>query len=237
MCLCFCLLRFASLVCGYIHCGFFFVAMLLLFLGDFQLWCLALVLAGRDEVVVVWWWWCTGGGDAIGGGRDLVVVVLVMHGGGGDVWWWWWCWCVVVVVVGDFFWRSTLLFRTFIVVASSCLSVHILRAEHFFLFDWCLHHRKLCRLSYLLCAGFWWADYLLRDREFASTCNLVWLTMVFLWWTKGALLIWSCSLVDRSILIQDRESVIRFKFWFWAFLVFFRRAGGWEVVEAYWSLE
>jgi len=53
----------------------------------------------------------------------------------------------------------------------------------------------------------------------------------------GALLIWSCSLVGRSLLIRDRELVFWFKFWFWAVLVFFRQTGGWEVVEADWSLE
>jgi len=31
--------------------------------------------------------------------------------------------------------------------------------EHFFFFDWCLHHRKSCCLSFFLCAGFWWAGY------------------------------------------------------------------------------
>lgn len=117
-----------------------------------------------------WWqWWSGGGGDGDG---DVVVVMMQLMVVVIQLWWCWWCvvvmvmlMCgrggdlVVVVVVGDFFWRSSLLFKTFIVVASSCLSVHILRAEHFFVFDWCLHHRKLCRLSYLLCAGFWWADY------------------------------------------------------------------------------
>ncbi|RHN63888.1 hypothetical protein MtrunA17_Chr4g0063151 [Medicago truncatula] len=32
----------------------------------------------------------------------------------------------------------------------------------------------------------------------------------------GALLIWSCSLVGRLLLIRDRESVLWFKFCFWA---------------------
>jgi len=53
-------------------------------------------------------------------------------------------------------------------------------------------------------------------------CNLdsggpvafVWLVMVFLGWigVRGTLLIWFWSLVGRSLLIRDRESVHGFKF-------------------------
>jgi hypothetical protein len=54
-------------------------------------------------------------------------------------------------------------------------------------------------------------------------CILVWLAMVFLWFTgvRGALMIWSWSLMGRSLLIRDRESVLWPKFGV-LFLEFFR---------------
>jgi len=49
---------------------------------------------------------------------------------------------------------------------------------------------------------------------------------------RGALLIWPYSLVDRSLLIRDRESVLWLKLGFGIFMVYF---GGSEV-ERWWKL-
>ncbi|RHN71705.1 hypothetical protein MtrunA17_Chr2g0279711 [Medicago truncatula] len=54
---------------------------------------------------------------------------------------------------------------------------------------------------------------LLRDRELVSSCILVWLATIILWWTgvRGA------RLVGRLLLIRDRESALWLKFGFGLF--------------------
>jgi len=48
---------------------------------------------------------------------------------------------------------------------------------------------------------------LLRDRELASSCIFVWLSISGGPGVRGVRLVGSWSLVERSLLIRDRESV------------------------------
>jgi len=90
-------------------------------------------------------------------------------------------------------------------------------------------------LSYLLCAGIPVGRLLLlRYRESVPSYNFVWRDLVFLWCTggEGCPPFWAYSLVGRSFLIRDRESVLWLKLGFGLFMVSF---GGSEV-ERWWKL-
>jgi hypothetical protein len=76
--------------------------------------------------------------------------------------------------------------------------------------------------------------FLLRDRKWKSSSNLVWLASMFLWWTEGK----GCpsDLVLKyggPIAFDSRSGVSSWiQVWFWAFMVFFRWTEGCAVVEA-----
>lgn len=96
----------------------------------------------------------------------------------------------VVFVVGDFFWRSPLLFPSIFVVTDSCLN-----------FGW---------LRCLVC---------FEDRELVSICYLVWLAMLFFWWTGGEGCPFYLVLKSGGSIAFDTRSGVSslVHVWFWAF--------------------
>jgi len=92
-----------------------------------------------------------------------------------------------------------------------------------------------CFLLHILCwfsvGWFIW----LRDRKLGSSCNLCLTWFGFFSGVpgaRGALLIWFYSLVDRSLLIRDRESILWLKLVFGLCVVLFRWFGGREVCDS-----
>jgi len=75
---------------------------------------------------------------------------------------------------------------------------------------------------------------LLRDRELVTRGIIVWLAMVFPWWTGGKG--YPSELVLKSggpIAFDSRSGVSSLdEVWFWVFLAFFRWTGGCVVVDA-----
>jgi hypothetical protein len=90
-------------------------------------------------------------------------------------------------------------------------------------------------LSFFLCAGFPVSRLLLlRDRESMSSCNLVWLDLVFLWCTGGEGCPSDLTIKSGGPITFDLRSGVSSlaQVRFWAFYSFFRWIGGREVVEA-----
>ena len=82
--------------------------------------------------------------------------------------------------------------------------------------------------------------FLLWDREFVSSYNLVWLAIVFLWWARGegapfyyGLKVWLADRFWFEIRSQFFCSSLVLGF----FIVFLRWTRGWEVVVTEWSLD
>jgi hypothetical protein len=75
---------------------------------------------------------------------------------------------------------------------------------------------------------------LLRDRELASSGIIVWLTTVFLWWTRDKGCPSDLVLKSGGSIAFDSRSGVSYlvQVWFWACLVFLRWIGGCAVVEA-----
>jgi len=143
-----------------------------------------------------------------------------------------------------------LLFGSILVVAGSCLSFVLLRClgcvedvcpSSWAFFPLWLMFAPLQIMLFVLLIVCW----ILMGRFFCFEIGswrlaaVVWLVMVFLWWTGGK----GCppDLVLKyggPIAFDSRSGVSSLvQVWFWALLVFCRWTGGYAVVEAEWSLE